>query len=104
MLSTAMTDGEHSPDDQEMATVSSNKDTLDVQQICVEAKETALKAQSQLDQKKEPVETLADLNLLLNTHYRVINQFLANEAQLKVEFYKIVFKQTADKLLQEKQL
>ena len=46
MLLTAMTDGERSPDDQEMATVSSNKDTLDVQQICVEAKETALKAQS----------------------------------------------------------
>ena len=99
-----MTDGERSIEDQEMITVSSNKDALDAQQICIEAKEMALQAQAQLDQKKEPVEVLADLNLLLNTHYREINQFIASDAAMKSEFYKIVFKQTADKLLQEKQL
>jgi len=79
-----------------MASVSSTKETPDIQQICVEAKELALKIQSQLDQKKEPVDTLNELNLLLNSHSRELIQFIGSDTKLKSEFYKVVLKQTAD--------
>jgi hypothetical protein len=99
-------DQQNMASDQEMSSVGTNKEAaaLNREHLYIQAKEIALKIQSQIDSKIEPVDLLAELNQLLNVHHQEIQTHLALDPAFKKDFIKVVLKQTADKLLQEKQL